>query len=46
MRKYSNSLGNALSVAYPEHPWKPWNFGAVPAGFWDNKVAMDANIFP
>lgn len=34
LNSYSDSLPIALSVAFPEHDWKPWMFLSTPDDFW------------
>lgn len=31
---YNNSPALMLQDLYPNHPWLPWKFNQVPAGFW------------
>eukprot|EP01127_Copromyxa_protea_P017809 TRINITY_DN5486_c0_g1_i1.p1 TRINITY_DN5486_c0_g1~~TRINITY_DN5486_c0_g1_i1.p1 ORF type:complete len:518 (+),score=38.37 TRINITY_DN5486_c0_g1_i1:202-1755(+) len=36
LRKYGDSLQNALKHTYPEVKWLPWKFSTAPPGFWEN----------
>lgn len=36
MQRHRNSISTALSVVYPSHEWRLWNFSQLPKGFWDD----------
>lgn len=44
LRRYGNSLKNALKSIYPEYKWDDSKFPQVPTGFWKDPAIQKQSL--